>query len=318
MEEQTDSFLLDILRHLVEHLVTAQLVLNQRILLSVCLQTGSLTKLLHIVDVIHPLAVDDLEQDHTLDLTDRLRLRELCLLALIQLHSLFLELLLETVLLRLQHAFRRHRLDRHGGKQERVQLVVIPLFKIGVVTDTDIHAVLRDIRDHLVDRVAHALSIQHASSLLVDDLSLFVHYLIVLQQALTDAEVVVLDLLLCRLDRFGQRFMLDLLSFRDSQRIEHGDHPVRTEETHQIILQGDKELGFTRISLTTGTSTQLIIDTSGLMPLCTDDHQAACRSRLLIQLDIRTTARHVGRNGNGSMYACVRHDLSLELMELGI
>ena len=39
----------------------AHLVLDKRISLTVSLQTDTLTQLIHIVDVIHPLAVDHLQ-----------------------------------------------------------------------------------------------------------------------------------------------------------------------------------------------------------------------------------------------------------------
>ncbi len=47
------------------------------------------------------------------------------------------------------------------------------------------------------------------------------------------------------------------------------------EQTHQIVLQGDVEAGLSRISLTSGTASQLIVDTAGLMTLRTDDLETA-------------------------------------------
>ena len=39
---------------------------------------------------------------------------------------------------------------------------------------------------------------------------------------------------------------------------------------------------------------------------------------LIIQLNIGTTACHVGCDGNGTMHTCICNDLSLQLMELRI
>ena len=103
--------------------------------------------------MIHPLAVDYLEQYHSLQLTDSFGLWELRFLRLIQFHSLFLQLLLQTVLAALMHTLRRHRLQGNCGQQQRIQLVVIPLLLVHIVIDADIHTVLRDIRDHLIDIV---------------------------------------------------------------------------------------------------------------------------------------------------------------------
>ena len=54
------------------------------------------------------------------------------------------------------------------------------------------------------------------------------------------------------------------------------------------------------------------------MTLRTDDLKAAQCLGFLVQLNIRTTARHVGGNGNRAVDTCVCYDFSLQLMELGI
>ena len=69
--------------------------------------------------------------------------------------------------------------------------------------------------------------------------------------------------------------MLNLLILRNAEGIKHTHQLLRTEQPHQVIFQGNIESGFTRVSLTSGTSAQLVIDTAGFMALCTDDLQAA-------------------------------------------
>ena len=112
--------------------------------------------------------------------------------------------------------------------------------------------------------------------------------------------------------------MLNLLAFRNTQCIEHTDELLGTEQTHQIIFQGNIELGYTRITLTTCTTSQLVINTSGFMSLCTDNHQTAGFSSLVIQLDICTTASHVSSNGNCSMLSCICNNLGFQFMEFCI
>ncbi len=68
--------------------------------------------------------------------------------------------------------------------------------------------------------------------------------------------------------------MLNLLILRYTMRLNTSSD-AQTEQTHQIVLQRNIETGFSRISLTSGTSTQLVINTSGLMTLCTDNLQTA-------------------------------------------
>ena len=109
--------------------------------------------------------------------------------------------------------------------------------------------------------------------------------------------------------------MLDLLILRHAQSVEYTHQTLRSEQTHQIILQRDVETGLTRVSLSSGTAAQLIVNTSRLMALGTDDLQSSCRPRVVIQLDICTTAGHIRGNGHGAVLTGKSHDLGLALME---
>ena len=112
--------------------------------------------------------------------------------------------------------------------------------------------------------------------------------------------------------------MLNCLPLRESKGVENAHQSFRTEETHQIILQGNEKSGFTRVSLTAGTSAELVIDTAGFMPLRSNNHQTAQLGNTFAQLDIRTTAGHVGSNGNGPGLSGLSDNLSFHLMKLGI
>ena len=91
VEQNADSLLGDRCRHSLEHLVSAHLVLNNRVSLAVSLQANTLTQLVHIINVAHPLVVDHLQKYYALQLTDLLCLLELCLFCLVQLDGLFLQ-----------------------------------------------------------------------------------------------------------------------------------------------------------------------------------------------------------------------------------
>src|SRR5699024_7490713 len=112
--------------------------------------------------------------------------------------------------------------------------------------------------------------------------------------------------------------MLDLFILRNTKRLEYRHQFFRTEQTHQIVFQRDIETGFTRISLTSGTSAELIVNTAGLMTLCTDDLQTAGFFRHIVQLDIGTTSCHVGGNGYGASLTRMGNDLRLQLMEFRV
>ena len=112
--------------------------------------------------------------------------------------------------------------------------------------------------------------------------------------------------------------MLNLLILGNTQRSEDLHKSLRAEQTHKVVLQRDVETGFTRVSLTSGTSTELIVNTSGLMTLCTDDLQTTGFSCHIVQLDISTTASHVGCDRNSTSLTSLCNDLSLKLMEFRI
>ena len=112
--------------------------------------------------------------------------------------------------------------------------------------------------------------------------------------------------------------MLDGHAFLMRDGIEDLHHTFCTEQTHQVIIQGNVESGFARVALTAGTAAQLVIDTSGLMALSADDLETPELGNAFTQLDIGTTAGHVGGDGNCPHLTCFGNDLGLEFMELGI
>src|SRR5699024_10646939 len=125
-------------------------------------------------------------------------------------------------------------------------------------------------------------------------------------------KVVILDLFLCFLNLLCDGLVVNLLSFRNPQRLVDIHHTLGTEQTHQIIFQRKEELGLSRVSLTSGTTSELIINSAALMALRTDDLQATQFCDAFSQLNIGTTTGHVGGNGHGSALAGVRDDLRLQ------
>ena len=109
----------------------------------------------------------------------------------------------------------------------------------------------------------------------VDEVTLLVHHIVVFNQALADAEVVLLHFLLRTFDGTGNHRVLDHLALLESHTVHDGGDTLGAEHTHQVILQADIEDGATGVSLTTGTSAQLPVHTAALMPLGTDDSQTA-------------------------------------------
>ena len=107
----------------------------------------------------------------------------------------------------------------------------------------------------------------------IDYGTLLVHHIIILQQTLPYTKVVFLHFLLRTLNALGNHRMLDDLTFLISGKVHHLGNTLATKHTHQVILEANEEHGRTRISLPTGTTTQLPIHTAALVTLGTHNCQ---------------------------------------------
>ena len=85
MEQDAHCIFTDCGSHAVEHLISAHLILYQRISLAICLEADTFTELIHIINMSHPFCIDYFQKNNTLDLTDLLCLRELCFLGFVKL-----------------------------------------------------------------------------------------------------------------------------------------------------------------------------------------------------------------------------------------
>ena len=199
--------------------------------------------------MIHPLAVDTFQKNNTLKLTKLLRLLELSLFRFIKLHSLFLHNVLDLVFLMTFDLLSCQRFDRNDRSDGCIELIKIPLAGIHIIREAHICHTVHDICDHLVNGITHVLTVKYLTTLLINDFSLLIVYLVIIKKIFTDSKVVELDLLLSFLDSVGKHLMLDLLILLNPKRRENLHQSLRTEQTHQVILKRNIETGFTRISL---------------------------------------------------------------------
>ena len=132
-----------------------------------------------------------------------------------------------------------------------------------------------DVVDERADLVLDVGALEHLAALAVDHLALAVHDVVVLEDVLAGLEVLRLDLALRVGDRAGDPLVLDRDVVGDLEDLEHPVDPVGLEEPHQLVLQGEVEPRLTRVALTAGPATQLVVDAPGLVPLGADDVEAA-------------------------------------------
>ena len=190
-------------------------------------------------------------------------------------------------------------------------------------------------------------------TLIIEIISLFIEHIIIIKKVFPDFKVAILYTLLGFLDCITQHTVFNGLPILHANLAEHGLQVFRGEQSHQGIIQGDKEPACTRVTLTATSTTQLIIDTSGFMSFSAKDIEPAellylfiimlpcriyfldCFSKLLsssisptdgscspvkaaTKLDIGSTSCHVCGNGNRTFGTSVLDDQGLSCMVLGI
>ena len=75
------------------------------------------------------------------------------------------------------------------------------------------------------------------AALFVDNGALLVHYVIVLEQALTNAEVVLFDLALCTFDAVVYHLGLNHLAVLKAELVHYTGNSFRGEQTHEVVFE---------------------------------------------------------------------------------
>ncbi len=159
--------------------------------------------------------------------------------------------------------------------------------------------------DHLQNDRLGALAGQQIAPPRVEDLALVVHHLVVVEQALADLEVALLDLLLGLGDALADPLVVDGLAFLPADPGEGLDRPLGREDAHQVVVEAQEELAGPGVALPAGTAAQLVVDAAGLVPLGAEDVQAADLGHARTELDVGAAAGHVGRDGDIAVGAAV-------------
>ena len=90
------------------------------------------------------------------------------------------------------------------------------------------------------------------------------------------------------------------------------------KQPHQIIFQRNIEPGPTGISLTGTTSTQLTVDSTGLMPFGSQYQKPAEFFYAFTQFNIRTTTCHIGGNGHRPFLSSLGNNFRFPLVKFCI
>ncbi len=271
VEQVADGLLLDALHHGVEHVEALALVLHQRVLLGHRPQADALLEVVHLVEVLAPLAVEHREDDASLQLTHDVG-AEGVLALLVLLVDVVLDRLGDEVGGHARQVSGRllqlldgdlHRVELLEGAPQPVQVPLLGEALGGLLPDVVVDRVVHEVPDLVLE----VLALQDAAALAVDDLALPVEHLVVLQDVLARLEVLLLDLRLGGGDGAGDHLVLDRDVVRDVRHRHDALDHLGLEQTHQIVAQREVEPGLARVALTAGTTAQLVVDTARLVAL---------------------------------------------------
>lgn len=155
---------------------------------------------------------------------------------------------------------------------------------------------------------------------------MLIEYVVVFENMLPYVEIPSFNLLLNAGDTVGNERRLHdgfvVWGSGSERRVEHGTEPVTSEYPHDIVRWCNHELGEARISLTSGTSSELIVDSSGFVFFRSDNVESAERIFIAFifdgsrerndfwgNLDVGSTSRHIGRDGYGTELSSLGDDV---------
>ena len=115
------------------------------------------------------------------------------------------------------------------------------------------------------------ITVQNTATVLVDCLALAVEHVVILEHILTLLSITALNVRLCGSNSAANNLGVQR-GVLGGCRHEAGCH-AGVEQAHQLVGQRQVEAGLTRVTLTAGTTAQLVVDTAGLVTLGTEHVQ---------------------------------------------
>ena len=282
------------------------------------METDRILQLVHGVQVFLPYLVDGHQQEAAFDLVEvgfRNDLAELFVAGLAKRDDF-----VEHLFGRLAHGVFESEAVFHAeaALQVDVESFEVPGFGVALCRNVGGHLDIAGVLDAVHDFFADVFAVQNAATESVNHLALFVHHVIVVEQVLTDIEALAFHAALgttdgAAHDRVGNHFV-----FAHAKTGHQVLDAVATEDTHQVVVEAKEVLAGTRVALTAGTATQLVVDTAGFMAFGAEHVQATELGNSRAKGDVGTTTGHVGCNGHLVLVAGVLDDFSFAAMVLRV
>src|SRR5690625_2781910 len=116
---------------------------------------------------------------------------------------------------------------------------------------------LYKILKHIIDITTQFFARKRMLAPRVNDFSLVIEHIVVLQLLFTDTEVVLLYFRLRPLQGFGDPGMGDDFPLFEVKAVHHFGYTVGTKQLHQVILKRNIELGFPGVTLASRSPPEL-------------------------------------------------------------
>ena len=223
---------------------------------------------------------------------------------------------------------------RQHGSHFRQQPVNVPV-RGPPVAQRGVHYVAKLRPDHLLYIRFQVGPGEYLVALDVYHVPVRVHHVVVLDQVLPHVEVVGLDLRLRVLYGLVYHPVVYRNVVLQPRPVHERAYPVPAEPPHQVVVQRDVELRLARIALPPGSSAQLVVNPTRLVPLRPDDVKPARLQNLAMvrfplrlghslhlgvstQHDVRPAPRHVRGDRHRARLARLRHYQRLALVLLRV
>src|SRR5258708_7546764 len=236
--------------------------------------------MVEVDDVLAPVVIQGLKQDYLFDVAGNVGTHVRSPLGRSFLHRGHNSLTYFLV----SYAFFLGPIDNRKGYAENLLNLVlqahcVPLFRVCLGWNVPLDELIYDFEAEFCDLIADVFGRHDLSTLLEDDLSLVVEDVVVFEDVFANFKVARFDLLLRLLQRLVDPGMRDGFAGLETETRQDGVHSIGPKYAHQVVLETQEEFRCTRVSLTAGASTELIVDPPALVTFCSDDVEAACGDR---------------------------------------
>ena len=315
MEEVQHDLAADRRAELGEHALALARVLDERILLRHRAQVHALAQVVHVLEVLAPADVDDLEDHEPLELAHQRRL--------VGPNSSSFAVYSSRASAWNSSISASRVMSAISSRSSCAVISVLYSCAIAFVSASRSHSsgnsLLRELEDGRLDElvdprahlVRHVLALEHLPALLVDATAVPVHHVVVLEDVLAHDEVLLLDLLLRALDLAREELRLHRLVVRDLEALHDPVDPLAGEQAHEIVLAREVEARLAGVALAARAAAELVVDAPRLVALGAEHVEPADLEHAFAELDVDAAAGHVRRDRDRAELARVLDDLGL-------